>query len=169
MPRFSVIVTTQGLAGRLPSALDSVLAQSFTDFELIPTCETSGSPAATVVEEYAERDPRVARLTGSRNAATRAATGTYLLFLNASDVLTPRALTAMDARLRETGEVDVLYLAHERVPWWVGEQVTHPCDDAGPSDVRRPVWATAYRRTFLADHRLAFPEGRFTDIGWSGR
>ncbi len=168
MPRFSVIVTAQGLAGRLPTALDSVLAQSFTDFELITAHDTPGSPAATVADEYAAGDPRIVRTPGSRAEGMHAATGTYLLFLNATDVLTPGALAAMDARLQETGEVDVLHLAHERVPWWVGEPVAEGAADGDPTDVRRPVWATAYRRAFLADHQLAFPEGHFTDIGWSG-
>jgi len=116
MPRFSVIVTAQGLAGRLPTALDSVLTQSFTDFELITACETPDSPAATVTGEYAARDPRVTHPTGSRAAGMHAATGTYLLFMDATDVLTPGALATMDARLQETGDVDVLYLAHGRVP-----------------------------------------------------
>lgn len=168
MPRFSVIVTAQGLAGRLPITLDSVLAQSFTDFELITACDTPGSPAATVTGEYAARDPRVTHPTGSRAAGMQAATGTYLLFLDATDVLTPGALAATDARLRETDDVDVLHLAHERVPWWLGEPVVEGGDDGDPTDVRRPVWATAYRRAFLADHQLDFPEGHFTDIGWSG-
>ncbi|MFD3310027.1 CDP-glycerol glycerophosphotransferase family protein [Streptomyces sp. NPDC058694] len=168
MPRFSVIVTAQGLAGRLPTALDSVLTQSFTDLELITVCDTPDSPAATVTHEYADKDPRVTHPTGSRAAGTHAATGTYLLFLNATDVLTAGALAATDTRLQETGEVDVLYLAHERVPWWVGEPVAERTADGNPTDVRRPVWATAYRRTFLADHQLTFPEGHFADIGWSG-
>ncbi|MCZ4509720.1 bifunctional glycosyltransferase family 2 protein/CDP-glycerol:glycerophosphate glycerophosphotransferase [Streptomyces sp. ActVer] len=168
MPRFSVIVTAQGLAGRLPTTLDSVLTQSFTDFELITACDTPGSPAGAVADEYAARDPRVARTPGSRAAGMHAASGTYLLFLDATDVLTAGALAAMDARLRETGEIDVLYLAHERVPWWVGEPVAEQGDAGDPTDVRRPVWATAYRSAFLADHQLDFPEGHFTDIGWSG-
>ena len=36
MPRFSIIVPSHGVAGRLSLALDSVLAQSYGDFELIP-------------------------------------------------------------------------------------------------------------------------------------
>ena len=60
MPRFSIIVPSHGVAGRLSQALDSVLAQSFGDFELIPVCDAPGSPAADVVAGYAARDSRVA-------------------------------------------------------------------------------------------------------------
>ncbi|MCZ9341519.1 glycosyltransferase, partial [Streptomyces sp. TRM76130] len=60
MPRFSIIVPSHGVAGRLSQALDSVLAQSFGDFELIPVCRTPGCPAADVAAAFAARDSRVA-------------------------------------------------------------------------------------------------------------
>ncbi|MFE9686147.1 CDP-glycerol glycerophosphotransferase family protein [Streptomyces sp. NPDC006285] len=174
MPRFSIIVTVHDVAGRLPTALDSVLAQSFTDVELIPVCGTPDSPAGLLAAEYAERDSRVVPVTGDRNAGLRTATGTYVLFLDPDDVLTPQALTAIDARLRDAGgdegadAVDCLRLGHERVPWWEGEPTTDLLEDADPGDVRLPVWATAYRRAFLREHGLAFPAGRGADLGWAG-
>ena len=190
MPRFSIIVPSHDVAGRVSLALDSVLAQTFGDFELIPVCDAPDSPAAGVVAGYAGRDPRVtpvhsppsAGLAGARNTGTRAATGEYLLFLDGDDTLAPGALAALDARLAETGEVDVLYAGHERVPWWEGE----PANPAAPllaktpegafapaeapqvTGVRLPAWSAAYRRSFLTGHRLVFPDGHFTDIGFGG-
>ncbi|MGW5236821.1 glycosyltransferase family 2 protein, partial [Streptomyces nodosus] len=63
MPRFSIIVPASGVAGRLSQALDSVLTQSFGDFELIPVCDAPGSPAGAVAAGYAERDHRVVPMT----------------------------------------------------------------------------------------------------------
>ncbi|GGJ18578.1 bifunctional glycosyltransferase/CDP-glycerol:glycerophosphate glycerophosphotransferase [Streptomyces brasiliensis] len=190
MPRFSIIVPSHGVAGRLSQALDSVLAQSFGDLELIPVCDAAGSPAALVAAGHAERDSRVVPvcsppstgLSGARNTGMRAAGGTYLLFLDGDDVLLPGALAALDARLADTGDPDVLYFEHERLPWWEGES-TNPVapllaktpDEAfTPSrapaltGVPFPAWSAAYRRSFVTDHELAFPDGNFTDIGWSG-
>ncbi|MFI7415534.1 CDP-glycerol glycerophosphotransferase family protein [Streptomyces sp. NPDC049627] len=190
MPRFSIIVPSHGVAGRLSQALDSVLAQSFGDFELIPVCDAPDSPAADVVAGYAERDCRVAPvhsppaagLAGARNAGMRAALGAWLLFLDGDDVLVPGALAALDARLRETGDVDVLHFEHERTPWWVGE----PTNPAAPllerapdgvfsparapelTGVQLPAWSAAYRRAFLTERHLAFPDGHFTDVGFGG-
>jgi len=190
MPRFSIIIPSHGVTGRLSQALDSVLAQSFGDFELIPVCDAPGAPAADVVAGYAERDSRVTPvhappsggLAGARNTGMRTATGAYLLFLDCDDVLVPGALAALDARLTETGDVDVLYVEHERVPWWEGEPTNPaalllPKQPAGAfspeqvptlTGVQLPAWSAAYRRTFLAERQLVFPDGHFTDVGFGG-
>ncbi|MFJ6130884.1 bifunctional glycosyltransferase family 2 protein/CDP-glycerol:glycerophosphate glycerophosphotransferase [Streptomyces griseoviridis] len=191
MPRFSIIVPSHGVAGRLPTALDSVLAQSFGDFELIPVCDAPDAPAAEAVAGYAARDSRVtpvhspptAGLAGARNTGMRAATGAYLLFLDGDDTLVPGALAALDARLRETadgGDVDVLHFEHERTPWWEGEAGNPaalllprtPKGAFAPAEVPRltgvqlPAWSAAYRRAFLTEHGLAFAEGHFTDVSF---
>ncbi|MFF7798579.1 bifunctional glycosyltransferase/CDP-glycerol:glycerophosphate glycerophosphotransferase [Streptomyces olivaceus] len=194
MPRFSVIVPSHGVAGRLSRALDSILAQSFGDFELIPVCDAPESTAADVARERAGRDPRVspvysppsAGLAGARNAGMAAATGAYLLFLDGDDVLVPGALTALDARLTDTGgggDVDVLYFEYERMPWWEGE-ATNPAapllakapkgaftPDRAPglTGVQLPAWSAVHRRAFLAERDLVFPDGHFTDVGFGAR
>ncbi|MFE1885499.1 CDP-glycerol glycerophosphotransferase family protein [Streptomyces diastatochromogenes] len=190
MPRFTIIVPSHGVAGRLSQALDSVLGQSFGDLQLIPVCDAPDAPAAAVAAAYAERDSRVtpvdsppaAGLSGARNAGVRAATGAYVLFLDGDDLLLPGALAALDARLTETAGVDVLHVEHERTPWWEGE-ASNPAapllarapkgafaPDAFPelTGVQLPAWSAVYRRTFLTEHRLAFPESHFTDLGWGG-
>ncbi|ARP70504.1 CDP-glycerol:glycerophosphate glycerophosphotransferase [Streptomyces pluripotens] len=203
MPRFSIIVPSHGVAGRLSQALDSVLDQSFGDLQLIPVCDAPEAPVAggppcssavgapgEIAAGYAERDCRVipvhsppsAGLSGARNAGMRAATGAYVLFLDGDDLLLPGALAALDARLTETAGVDVLYVEHERTPWWEGEPgnpagpllakapkgAFTPADLPGLTGVQVPAWSAVYRRAFLAEHELTFPEGHFTDLGWGG-
>ncbi|GGR81053.1 MULTISPECIES: bifunctional glycosyltransferase/CDP-glycerol:glycerophosphate glycerophosphotransferase [Streptomyces] len=190
MPRFSIIVPSHGVAGRLSQALDSVLGQSFGDLQLIPVCDAPDAPAAEVAAGYAERDSRVtvvhsppsAGLSGARNAGLRAATGAYVLFLDGDDLLLPGALAVVDARLSEVAGVDVLYCEHERAPWWEGEPALPagplpakaprgafaPAELPGLTGVQLPAWSAVYRRAFLTERELSFPEGHFTDLGWGG-
>ncbi|MFF7328447.1 CDP-glycerol glycerophosphotransferase family protein [Streptomyces sp. NPDC008150] len=190
MPRFSIIVPSHGVAGRLSQALDSVLAQSFGDFEVLPVCDGPGSPGAEVAAGYAARDGRVTPvhsppddgLGAARNTGVRAASGTYLLFLDGDDLLLPGALTALDARLAATGDVDVVYAPYERAHWWEGESgdpaatlpPKTPKDAFSPArapqltGAQLPAWSAAYRADFVADNELAFPAGHFTDVGWGG-
>ncbi|MEZ7003300.1 CDP-glycerol glycerophosphotransferase family protein [Streptomyces sp. AD55] len=191
MPRFSIIVPSHGVAGRLSQALDSVLAQSFADFELIPVCDGPDSAAADVATGLAGRDSRVrpvhspssAGLAGARNAGIAAAQGAYLLFLDGDDTLAPGALAAVEARLADTGGVDVLYTEHERVPWWEGDPVNPAAallaeapegaftPDRAPrlTGVTLPAWSAVHRRAFLDERGLVFPDGHFTDIGFGAR
>jgi CDP-glycerol glycerophosphotransferase (TagB/SpsB family) len=175
MPRFSIIVPTHGVTGRLAEALDSVLAQSYGDLELIPVCDGQDCPAADVVAAYQGRDRRIRLvrsepslgLAGARNAGVRAATGTHLLFLDGDDTLTPGALRAIADRLDGTGaasdeapgrgtghdtDVDVLLFEHERVPWWTVDRdptnPTAPLLAKAPDGVFAPAeapWLTGVR------------------------
>ncbi|MEX3102307.1 MULTISPECIES: bifunctional glycosyltransferase family 2 protein/CDP-glycerol:glycerophosphate glycerophosphotransferase [unclassified Streptomyces] len=188
MPRFSVIVPSHGGAGRLALALDSVLAQRFWDFELIPVCDGPDCAAAAVVAGYAKRDARIvpvhsppdAGLAGARNAGLLRARGAYVLFLDGDDQLAPDALTAVAARLKETGELDVLHVEHERLPWWEGEPtnptaglrapkgVFAPAQAPHLTGVQVPAWSAVYRRGFLSEHQITFPGGYFVDVGFGG-
>ncbi|MGW2225372.1 bifunctional glycosyltransferase/CDP-glycerol:glycerophosphate glycerophosphotransferase [Streptomyces formicae] len=195
MSRFSIIVPTHGVPGRLADCLASVLGQSFTDFELIAVVDGAGGPAdgeglcAAIVAEHAEGDPRVRRtespsdegLAGARDAGTRAAGGDYLLYLDGDDTLTPGSLEALDARLAETGDPDLLLFDHERVHWFDGGQgpalqrlwegaprgAFGVADHPALPDPLVPAFSAAHRRAFVTRHRLCFAPGMFTDLVWS--
>ncbi|WP_069887075.1 bifunctional glycosyltransferase/CDP-glycerol:glycerophosphate glycerophosphotransferase [Streptomyces luteocolor] len=196
MPRFSIIVPTHGVPGRLADCLASVLGQSFADLEVIAVVDAPGTDAdhdvdhsAAIVAEHAERDPRVRRtqsppaegLPGARNAGSRAAEGDYLLFLDGDDTLTPGTLAALDARLGRAGEPDLLLFDHERVHWFEGGQgpaltrlwqgapegTFTAAGHAALPDPLVPAFSAAYRRSFLTGHGLSFAPGMFTDTVWS--
>jgi hypothetical protein len=68
-PRVTVILPTfrRGDSGMLRRALDSLLGQSFTDFELLVVDDASVDSTATVIGEIMARDPRVSVLRHTRN------------------------------------------------------------------------------------------------------
>ena len=59
MPSISVIVPVYKVEAFLPRCIDSILAQTFTDFELILVNDGSPDNCPVICEEYARRDSRV--------------------------------------------------------------------------------------------------------------
>lgn len=91
-PSVSVIVPAYNCASYLPRAIESVLAQSFTDFELLVVDDGSTDDTANVVDRYSAdrrvRFVRHAENTGpsaARNRGIRRSSGDLVAFLDADD------------------------------------------------------------------------------------
>ncbi|CAL9512617.1 hypothetical protein SUDANB6_03677 [Streptomyces sp. enrichment culture] len=189
MPRFSVIVPAYQVQAYLHACLESVLSQSWPDLELIAVDDASPDACGEIIDEFAARDARVRpvhlpRNQGpgpARNAGMERARGDYLLFLDGDDTLTPGALRAVAARLREAGEPDVLVHGWARVDWGGepvrGDAAVRPAAP-GPAPFRladrpgllsppAPAWDKVCRRAFVAREGFAFPPGHYEDTPWT--
>ncbi|MGY0024413.1 bifunctional glycosyltransferase/CDP-glycerol:glycerophosphate glycerophosphotransferase [Streptomyces sp. YJ-C3] len=174
MSRFSVVVPAYRVQGYLRECLDSVLGQSHTDWQLIVVDDASPDASGAIAAEYAQRDPRVRVVTrparegvgAARTAGVDAATGDYLLFLDADDALLPGALAAIDTALTAADDPDVLLYDHDRTDWW--DKVWGSGDDldgADPLALTPAAWNRAVRRDFWTGRGLAFtPEGPYEDV-----
>ena len=99
MPRVSVILNIRNGAAFLGEALDSVLAQSFADWELIAWDDCSADESANIVGRY-RNNPRIryflspeeTPLGKARDLATRQARGEWLAFIDQDDVWLPHKL-----------------------------------------------------------------------------
>ena len=105
MPRVSVIIPAYNAAATIAGTVESVLAQTCQDFEII--CVDDGSTDATVaiIKQFGERvrlieqansGPAAGRNNGARNSS-----GEYLAFLDADDLWAPqfleRSVAALDS------------------------------------------------------------------------
>jgi len=105
MPRVSVIIPTYDRADVLGRAVDSVLAQTRTDLEVLVVDDASTDRTPDVVADY--DDPRVRYLrhaenrggSAARNTGIGAANGDYLAFLDSDDAWRPRKLERQLDRL----------------------------------------------------------------------
>ncbi|MFE7975705.1 CDP-glycerol glycerophosphotransferase family protein [Streptomyces shenzhenensis] len=189
MPRFSVIVPVFKVQGYLRECLDSVLEQSYADFEVIAVDDCSPDGCGAILDEYAARDPRVSvlhlpenvGLGRARNAGLPHATGDYLLFLDSDDTLTPGTFRALADRLDETADPDVLVFDYARTYWWGGTRrnaLAHVLTEAGDGtftaaehprilDLLMVVWNKVYRRAYVAEHDFRFPPGYYEDTPWT--
>ena len=113
MPLVSIIINVRNGAAFLREALDSVMAQSFADWELIVWDDCSTDDSAKIIAEY--RDPRVhyylspedTPLGEARNRAISNATGEWLAFLDQDDIWLPYKLEKQLALVSD--DVGIIY------------------------------------------------------------
>jgi O-antigen biosynthesis protein len=115
-PVFSVVIPIYDRTWELEKAIDSILAQSFKNFELILVCD--GSPDATlaVVDKYAAhpqvRVHKFADNSGNacrgRNTGIKMAKGRYVAFMDSDDIAVPQRLDITLFHLLRTG-ADMVY------------------------------------------------------------
>ncbi|SAI51808.1 glycosyl transferase family protein [Bordetella ansorpii] len=97
---FSVVMPAYNSAATLADSIDSVLAQTHGNFELIVVDDCSRDETPRILAEYCRRDARIVAIRQpqnggvalARNAAIEAARGRYLAFLDSDDLWLPRKL-----------------------------------------------------------------------------
>lgn len=119
-PRFSVVIPTYRRDELLAEALGSVLAQTFTDFELIVVDDAASESAERVV--LATEDPRVHYSrndrggggAGTRNAGVDRAKGEWVAFLDDDDLWLPDKLLRVASLIDSAPGVGFVYTGHEK-------------------------------------------------------
>jgi glycosyltransferase involved in cell wall biosynthesis len=114
-PFFSVIITTYNRASIVREAIDAVLAQTFTDFELIVCDDGSTDDSARILSDSYGRLLKVVHAdhvgpAGARNAALRAASGQYIACLDSDDLWTTWTLECVHGVIGNVGERCAVYL-----------------------------------------------------------
>ena len=132
-PKFSIIIPVYNVAPYLRECLDSVLAQTFTDWEAICVDDGSTDGSADILDEYAAKDERFrivhqpnAGVSAVRNEGMCQAKGEYLTFLDGDDVYDKDWLSNADKVLRET---DADLLRNRCVYYRTGELLPSPLED----------------------------------------
>ncbi len=94
MPEISIILPIYKVEKYLPACVDSILEQTFTDFELIMVDDGSPDRCEAICEDYAKKDERIRviwqenqGLSGARNTGLDAAVGKYITFVDSDDVV----------------------------------------------------------------------------------
>jgi glycosyltransferase involved in cell wall biosynthesis len=91
-PVFSVIIPIYNVENYLEQCIDSVLSQTYVDFEIILVDDGSSDSCPSICENYARRDNRISvihkpngGLSDARNRGLKMAKGEYLIFLDSDD------------------------------------------------------------------------------------
>lgn len=106
----SVIVPIFNVEKYLNRCVESILKQSYTDFELILVDDGSPDKCPAICDEYALQDKRIkvihkqnGGLSSARNAGLEIAKGDYIAFVDSDDFIHPDYLRLLYQALKETG------------------------------------------------------------------
>jgi glycosyltransferase involved in cell wall biosynthesis len=167
----SIVVPVYNTAEYLPACLDSILAQSFTDFELILVDDGSTDDSLRICEAYAFRDSRIrvfhqqnAGVSAARNFGVEQAQGDWLCYVDSDDVVLPAYLQDMleaadaedclvmgnisDSRMKGLITSDVVLEGEAMVRYMLSHNILN---------LSGPV-AKLYNRATLVKYGIRFPQ-----------
>lgn len=118
---FSVILPIYNVEKYLRECVDSILGQTYTDFELILVDDGSKDLSGNICDEYAEKDSRVKVIhkenggqSSARNSGFDNASGKYIVFIDSDDFLTSDSfLFDLHSRIAKC-ECDIVLYKHSK-------------------------------------------------------
>ena len=154
MPAVSVIMPAFNVGPYIGASIESVLAQTFTDWELVIVDDGSTDDTYAIAEALARTDARIrvireanGGISVARNTALRIAVGEFLAILDSDDLWSPEFLAAQMAIFAAHPEVDIV----TGNAWFLGGQFDG--QPARPTPDPRPAPDLA---TLLADETAVF-------------
>ena len=156
-PKVSVCIDSFSYGRFLPEAIESVLEQSFQDFELIIADDRSTDNSLEIAQSYAKKDDRIRidvapvnrGMVKNRNACLSLARGEYVKWLHADDFLCSReTLARMMAALDGNHAVSLVASARRIV-----NERSKPIDIWSCFDQERPIAGTTVIRRCLFEQR----------------
>ncbi len=98
-PYFSIIIPVYNVEKYLPQCLNSILEQSFKDYELILVNDGSKDNSLDICQDYMKRDGRITLInqknegpSSARNKGLNSAKGKYIMFIDSDDWIEPNTL-----------------------------------------------------------------------------
>jgi glycosyltransferase involved in cell wall biosynthesis len=189
MPAISVLVPIYNVEAFLKESLDSLRAQTFTDFEVICINDGSTDASPDIIRAYEARDARFKMIDkpnsgygASMNRGLDQAAGAYIAILEPDDFFEPDALEKL-YRAATQDDVDVAKANY----WfyWTKEHKNVPIRALKPSMTGRvldpyqspeiffvppTIWSGLYKKSYLDQHHIRFletPGASFQDLSFT--
>lgn len=182
MPKISIILPCYNVEKYIAKSIDSVLAQSYSDFELLAVIDGSPDDSKAIAEEYAIKDNRIkvlnkpnGGLSDARNYGLERANGEYIYFMDSDDWIEPTLLED-NLKIVEEENLDFIIFGYiqddentdgelinskEQVPnikeWVRGDSNIEI--DSHHLGLLGYAWNKIYRKSFLDEHKFRFKKG----------
>lgn len=178
-PLVSVIVPCYKVEQYLPNCIESVILQTYENWELILVDDGSPDDCGKICDDYGRHNDRIkvihkknGGLSSARNAGMRAVTGTYVTFLDSDDFLHPDALKTFVSYALEKN-ADIVQCGFVRgsethFPIWGESEKVQECNNHSIFTkflAKIIVWAKLYKRELLDG--ITMPEGIINEDDWT--
>ncbi len=182
MPKFSIIVPIYNVEKYVNKCVDSILAQSYEDFELILVDDGSTDGCPEICDLYQKSDTRVkvihkenGGLSSARNAGLDKATGEFVWFVDGDDCVNPKSLEILLKYTKYSCDIIKIGNTHyeenefpdfqkrsSRFSHFVGladkKAVCKLAEHACSTQLLTYVWRNIFRLSFLKENSLRFEE-----------
>lgn len=170
--RVSIIVPVYNTAPYLPGCLDSLLAQTFSDFELLLVDDGSTDDSPAICDAYAAQDERIrvfhrenGGVSAARNLAVEQAKGDWICYVDSDDEVKPDYLKVMVDAICSERCLVMGNLSDDRMSGNLreditlhGEEMVRYLLESGALFLSGPV-AKLFSRALLLENHITFPEG----------
>lgn len=169
--KFSIVVPVFNSERYLEECLNSVLGQTYKNFELILVDDGSTDNSGVICDRYAQNDNRVrvfheinSGVSLARNKGLENITGEWLLFLDSDDILHQNTLESLSKYIKNTPQVDVFQFGFSKHPFLdssvlkedkcISALPPHKYCEVGIYNVS--VWGSAIRVKLINENHLKF-------------
>lgn len=181
-PKVSIILPVYNVAPYLRQSLDSIIAQTLSDIEIICVDDGSTDGSGKILDEYKEKDDRIkvihkknAGTGAARNDGLKIATGECIGFVDPDDWILPNMYERLYNILQDK-ELDIvmftpdvfndqtqkhegfLYFQDSNFPKILDDKVFNK-DDISPFSYPMCVWNKLYRKKLFDENNIDFAEG----------
>lgn len=167
-PLISVIVPVYNTEKYLDQCIQSVLAQTYTNWELLLIDDGSTDASGAICDKYAEQDSRIrvfhksnGGVSSARNLGLDNAKGEWITFVDSDDYVDPDWLTAFDVSTRQTPCILYIQWAkckHEKFNYLLHQQLNGniPKNDYLLSDGYGFLWNKVFNSNIIHANNIRF-------------
>ena len=172
MSTVSIIVPIYKVEDYIRECIDSILAQTYPDFELILVDDGSPDDCGRICDDYAKRDNRIkvvhkvnGGLTSARNAGLEVAKGEWIMHVDGDDWIEPDMIESLIEAAQITGADMVIgdfvkygpSAGYNKLPTWSSDKKKSMTNYI--AYVMTTIWGSIAKRSLYADHSLKSPDG----------
>lgn len=188
MPKVSVVVAIYNVEKYVSKCIESILKQTFTDFELLLVNDGSKDSSLSILKEYASKDNRIqiidkenGGLSDARNVGMQKAQGKYIYFVDGDDFIEDTLLEKCVKKLEETDSDMVMFDIYQYyLETGKKEVIRNPFDESKIysiedtptliTKIKNCAWNKMYKLSLFKDNDIEYPWGYYyEDLGTTYR